>query len=235
MNIHSFKTGGMLPYIFMGLLVLSTLALSASLVSLHTGSAQTGYSAAALFNQGNTNAQHGRIGQAVVNYERARLLAPGDADINANLQWVRDHAGLSTPSAGWMDRVVSWASPNTLALLGWLGLILAGAGILSARFSLRLRTGACLAAFAGTGLMILSAMSAISAWQKCREAVVVSGDVAAKISPTTNGESCFKLRPGEIVSVAGRYNDFTLVKNSAGKSGWVAQGDITPIVPPAVN
>jgi hypothetical protein len=54
----------------------------------------SGYSAAALFNQANAYARAGKPGLAVLNYERAQLLAPNDADIAANLHFVRAKAGL---------------------------------------------------------------------------------------------------------------------------------------------
>jgi hypothetical protein len=219
------------PLVILGLIVLSTLVLAASLSRLHVGSGSPGYSAPILFNQANAAAQQGRTGQAIADYERARLLAPSDPDIAANLQWVREHAGLATTSPGWLERTTSWASPNTMALLGWLGLVLTGVGILSAKSFSRYRSGLYLTTFAGIILLAFSSLSAIATWQKCHEAVVVTADAAARISPVTNGETSFKLRAGEMVSVTGHYNDFALVQNSAGHTGWVAQSDITQIIP----
>jgi len=217
--------------VILGLIAISTLVLAASLASLRAGTGTVSYSAPTLFNQGNVAAQQGKTGEAIVNYERAQLLAPGNADIAANLQWVRDHASLTAPSASWLERATSWASPNTMALLGWMGLVLTGAGLLSARSFSQFRFGSRLAAFAGICLLTLSALSAASAWQKYHEAVVISADAPARISPVTNGETAFKLRPGEIVNIQGRYNEFTLIQNSTGYSGWVAQNDITPVIP----
>jgi hypothetical protein len=217
-------------YVILALVAISTLVLEASLADLHSGNG-TGYSAPALYNQANGDAQKGNIGLAVANYERARLLAPDNADIAANLKWVREHAGLQTATPSLIDRATSWASPNTMALLGWMGLVLVGAGILSAQSIPQFRLGSRLAAGAGIALLTLSLASAIAAWQTSHQAVVLTQDAAARIAPVSNGETSFKLHPGEMVSIDGHYNDFTLVKNSAGHSGWVAQNDITPVIP----
>ncbi len=216
--------------IILTFVVLSTLVLATSLVGLHANAKGPVYSAPALFNQANAETQQGKTGEAIANYERARLLAPGNPDIAANLHWTREHAGLPDASVDWLDRATSWASPNTMALLGWLGLVLTGAGILSASSLSWSRVGFHLTTFAGITLLTLSAMSAMATWQKCREAVVIAKEAPARISPVTNGETSFKLRPGEMVSIHGHYNNFALVQNSTGHSGWVAQTDITPLI-----
>ncbi len=45
------------------------------------------FSAASLYNLGNSYARAGKTGLAVLNYERASLLAPNDPDIQANLRY----------------------------------------------------------------------------------------------------------------------------------------------------
>jgi len=218
-------------FVLLGLVALSTLMLAASLAGLHVGSGSPAYSAPVLFNQANADAQAGKTGAAILNYERARLLAPADPDIAANLNWVREHAGLPTAPATWLNRATSWASPNTMALLGWMGLVLLGAGILSAQSLPRFRTGSRLAACAGIILLALALLNATATWQKCREAVIVAQETPALISPITKAAPAFKLRSGEMVAITGHYNDFTLVQNSTGHTGWVAQTDLTPLIP----
>ena len=222
-------------FVILGLIVISTLVLATSLSSLHVGSSSTGYSSPVLFNQANAAAAQGKTGLAIADYERAKLLAPNDPDIAANLKFVRDHAGLTAPTPSLLDRAVSLASPNMMALLGWMGLVLTGVGILAARSSTKYRLGFRLIALTGIVLLGSSALSAFAAWQKSSEAVIVASEASARISPVTNGEVSFKLKPGEMVSIQGRYNDFVLVQNSTGHSGWAAQSDITPLIPAQSN
>ncbi|MCI5220525.1 MAG: hypothetical protein D3914_15355, partial [Candidatus Electrothrix sp. LOE2] len=53
-----------------------------------------GVSASLLYNLADSYAAAGQVGPAVLNYERALRLAPGDADIQGNLAQVRKDAGL---------------------------------------------------------------------------------------------------------------------------------------------
>ena len=105
----------------------------------------SGYSAAALFNQGNADARQGKTGPAILNYERALLLAPDDADITANLRVVRAKAGLPDAPQNWLSRSVTYARPNTLAWLGCVGLALAGTSLLLGRLYPRRTPGLSLA------------------------------------------------------------------------------------------
>src|ERR1700722_14547911 len=74
-----------------------------------------GYSAPGLYNLANSYARAGKPGLAVLNYERAGLLDPTDPDINANLRWVRESAGLPPESRNRFDRIFRIAGPQTLA------------------------------------------------------------------------------------------------------------------------
>jgi hypothetical protein len=191
----------------------------------------TGYSAPVLFNQANADQRGGKTAQAIVRYERAKFLAPGDGKIQANLNWARTHAGLPAIPQNGMQRAVSWASPNTMAWLGSLGLILLGASWVCARPHVQERTfGIATGAF-GLALMALSITSVIFAWQTSREAVVVSMDTPARISPTTVSEVSFKLPAGGIATMWGHHGNFVLVADASGHTGWVSQGDLQPILP----
>ena len=61
-------------------------------------SPQPRYSADGLYNLANSYARAGKPGLAVLNYERAALLAPYDPDIAANLEYVRTSAHVDRKS-----------------------------------------------------------------------------------------------------------------------------------------
>jgi hypothetical protein len=65
----------------------------------------------------------------VLNYERAKLLDPNDPDIEANLNHVREAAGLPPESRSQFERISGIAGPQMLACLGVLGLLIAGNGV----------------------------------------------------------------------------------------------------------
>src|ERR1700722_7221745 len=102
-------------------------------------SAQAGYSAATLYNLANAYARAGKPGFAVLNYERAKLLDPNDPDIEANLNHVLQGAGLPPESRTQFERTSGIVGPQMLAWLGVLGLLIAGTGVLRARFFSRTR------------------------------------------------------------------------------------------------
>jgi len=86
-----------------------------------------GYSAAALYNSANAYARADKPGLAVLNYERARLLAPDDPDIDANLRFVRESSHVAPEPRGWIDRLVTIARPAVVAWLGVAGVVMMGA------------------------------------------------------------------------------------------------------------
>ena len=80
-------------------------------VRVHSESEPVGYSAAGLYNLANSYARAGKPGMAILNYERASLLAPDDPDIRANLRFVRASAHLPAETPGALERVAAIASP----------------------------------------------------------------------------------------------------------------------------
>jgi len=102
-----------------------------------------GYSAAQLYNSANAYARSGNTALAVLGYERARVLAPTDADLRWNLHRVRESAGLPE-NTGWLEEHGRFANPNTLYWIGVAGLVIGGVCVLALRFKARHR-GALLA------------------------------------------------------------------------------------------
>jgi hypothetical protein len=193
----------------------------------------SGYSAAALFNQGNADAREGKTGPAILNYERALLLAPGDADITTNLRVVRAKAGLPGAPQNWLGRSVTDARPNALAWLGCVGLALAGTSLLIGRWHPRRRLVFRSLTFVGACLVVTAIASAVSMWPRVNEAVVIARSAPARTSPVLAAAPEFTLREGETVSVSAEHQDFVLVQTSAGRSAWVPRADLARVVPSA--
>ena len=190
-----------------------------------------GYSAAGLFNRANACAREGKSGLAILNYERALLLAPNEADIAANLHFVRAKAGLPGAPENWFARSLLYARPNTLAWLGSLGLVLAGMSLLLVRLYPQRRLAFRSSTFAGVLLVATAIGSAITMWPRINEAVVISREAPARIAPVSAAEAAFKLHEGETVTMRAEHQDFALVQTSAGRSGWVARADLARVVP----
>src|SRR4029453_14353324 len=82
------------------------------------------------FNLGNAYLKENQLGRAVLAYERAARLAPGDPDLRANLAFAREQAG-APPSERWWRRILfrlaATGSTGTLVTAGvgaWGGLAL---------------------------------------------------------------------------------------------------------------
>ena len=173
------------------------------------------YSAAALFNQANADTRSGKTGPAILNYERALLLAPNDADIAANLHFARAKAALPDAPENWFAHSLTFARPNTLAWLGSFGLVLAGMSLLLVRLHPQRR-------LAFRSLSIVGALLVVTA---------IGSETPARISPVSNAEPAFQLRAGETVTVCAEHQGFVLVQTSTGHSGWVARVDLARVVP----
>jgi hypothetical protein len=198
-------------------------------------SATSGYSAAALFNQANTYARAGKTGMAILDYTRAQLLAPNDADIAANLHFVRETAGLPEATDNWFTRSLTYARPNSWAWLGSFGLVLAGVSMLLVRAQTQRRMAFTSLTVVGALLVATAICSAIITWPIVNDAVIIARDAPARTSPVLIAEPVFKLRDGETVTVRAEHKAFTLVQTSAGRSGWVARADLARVVPQSVN
>jgi hypothetical protein len=190
-----------------------------------------GYSAAALFNQANVDARSEKIGPAILNYERALLLAPNDPDIAANLHFVRAKAGLPDAPENWFAHSVTFARPNTLAWLGSFGVMLTGMSLLFVRLYPQRRLAFYSLTVMGALLFATTIGSAITTWPKMNEAVVITGETPARISPVSTAEATFKLLAGETVTVCAEHQGFALVQTSVGRSGWVSRPDLARVVP----
>jgi len=188
------------------------------------------YSAPALYNLANSYARQGKPALAVLNYERARLLAPRDPDIRANLRYVREASGLPAQSGNWFERNARIAAPNTMFWLGLFGLAVAAASLLfskrhpAQRFKLRVL------AAAGLSLAGLSLCDALATWPAVHQAVVMR-TTQARVSPVTQGDPLFSLKQAQIVALGEGSGDFVLVRSREGGKGWVARADLAPVVP----
>jgi hypothetical protein len=203
--------------------------------SSKTAVATSGYSAAALYNQANALARAGKTGLAVLDYERAQLLAPNDANIAANLHTVRAKAGLPDASEGLLTRGLMCAPPNTLAWLGSLGLALACMSVLLVRLHPQRRLAFASLTVVGALLAATAIGSAITMWPKINQAVVIVRDAPAGTSPVLVAEPAFKLREGETVTVRSEHRGFVLVQTIAGRYGWVAPADIERVLPQSAD
>jgi hypothetical protein len=192
---------------------------------------QPRFSADGLYNLANSYARAGKPGLAVLNYERAWLLAPDDADINANLEYVRASAHVPTEPRTRFARIARAVNPTLAAWIGVLGIALFGAGLLARRLARRFRWLGAGGILLGVALIALAVSHAMLLWPRMHEAVVLINQTPARVSPVPMGDTTFVLREAETVTMTAEHEDFILVRTRGGLSGWVARANIGTVVP----
>jgi len=196
-------------------------------------SSQPRYSADGLYNLANSYARAGMPGMAVLNYERAALLAPNDADINANLEYVRAGARVPVAPPSRFARIARAAGPTLSAWAEVLGIALIGGGLLAGRIAPRFRLARVGGILLGVALMALTVSNAMLLWPRMHEAVVLINQTPARVTPVPMGDTAFVLPEAETVTVTAEHEDFILIRTRNGLSGWVARANLGAVVPHA--
>jgi hypothetical protein len=191
------------------------------------------YSAAGLYNLANSYARAGKPGMAVLNYERAALLAPTDTDIQENLKLVRSSLHLPAPAQGALSRVAHLASPATVAWIGVLGILIAGMGLIVGKMFPARRTFWVASVGLGIAGIGFTVCNAIVLWPKIHEAVVIAATTPIRDTPVPMGDPLLQLSEAETVTITAGHEDFVLVRTASGHSGWVARADLADVVPRA--
>lgn len=177
-----------------------------------------------LFNYANAEFKSGNLGRAIDGYCRAAQLSPRDAEIRANLAFVRNQVqGATIREARWQN----WASTLTLnegtiltAVLFWLSFALLIVRQIRPALIPRLKNAtwifAALTIFFATvlGLQVANHFSKASA-------VVVVDNVTARSGPFDDAQNAFTARDGAELSVLDRRDDWLQVADGAGKIGWL--------------
>ena len=189
------------------------------------------YSATALYNLGNSYARAGKTSLAVLNYQRARLLAPSDADIAANLRFVRESAKLPADAPTWFERAFEFTSPTILYWSGISGILLAGCCLLAGRLAVGVRSLRRLGIGVGVALAGVTVCNAMALWPLRHAGVILTAATPVRVSPVPMGDPLFTLPEAETVQMTDAHEGFVLIQTRAGKTGWVAAANLAPVVP----
>jgi len=190
------------------------------------GPVRVSYSAAALYNLGNAYARAGKPGLAVLNYERAQLLAPNDPDLAANLRVVRRLSGIDVKPGNAAAGLVRRLNPKLCAWVGVGGLLLVGGATLAGRRT-RGRRGLLLTVSIGGCLLIaLPVIDAVVLWPALHAAVVLAKTTPLRAAPVPLGDVLATLPEAVTLRVTGEHEEFVLVQAPEGQRGWVSRADL---------
>lgn len=200
-----------------------------------------GVNADIYYNLGNAYYRTDDFTHAVLNYERALLLNPGNKDIRFNLQLARSKTvDKITPESEMF--FVTWyhSLTNIMSVDGWATTALTSLALAIGLFLLYLFSDAIWrrkVGFFGSLLMIAMFVFAnVFAFQQNKilsertGAIVMSGAAPVKSTPATNGTDLFILHEGTKVYIIEEFSNLWMkVRVSDGKEGWIAVKDIERI------
>jgi tetratricopeptide (TPR) repeat protein len=181
-------------------------------------------SPALYFNAGNAEFKAGHLGKAIAVYRQAELLAPRDAELRANLAFVRNQVQGTTLRETIWQKWVGTLTLNEGALLTaiffWgLFALLALRQLkpaLAPKLGTATRIAVVLTIFSGA-ILGLQATNHLSA----SVAVVTAAETTARSGPFDDAQNVFTVRDGAELKVLDRHDDWVQVANSVGKIGWL--------------
>ena len=192
-----------------------------------------GYESAQLyFNLGNACYKNGELTKAMLYYERAKLLAPNDEDIQFNIDLVNQFVvdkieALPQPFfIKWGQGIVNLFSSNGWAWFSIIVLIMALSGLGIYLFSKNplFRQISSTTAVVLFSLCILSMVFAGKQKAKLTKhnaAIVFSSTVTVKSSPDNSGTDLFVIHEGLKVQIKDEVGSWYNIRLADGNSGWV--------------
>jgi tetratricopeptide (TPR) repeat protein len=180
------------------------------------------------FNLGNAYFKAGDVGRAILNYERARRLVPGDPDLIANLGYARSLAGTSDEPPVWARLLFPLADRFSSDAL-----LLAASGLYALLMSLliaarllpaRARGARVAAGVVGVtlALVVPSAVYRLATVDLPATGVVVArGEATVRFEPSPAGTAHFQAKAGSVLRLEGEREGWVQVKRADGRRGWV--------------
>lgn len=194
---------------------------------------KNGESAEIYFNLGNAYYRTDNITKAVLNYERARLLSPGDDDINFNLQFARSKTiDKITPESEmffitWYKSLVNFTSVDNWAKTGILCIVMALLLVLLYLFGPQLMLRK-IGFFGGLAFFVIFLLSNLFAFQQKQAldnrtgAIIMTPSVNIKKTPAKNSADQFVLHEGTRVDIIDKgMTDWRCIRVGDGREGWI--------------
>lgn len=210
-------------------------------VALYDSLLSEGVSSELYYNLGNAYYRLDDITHAILNYERALQLAPGDNDIRFNLQMARSKT---------IDKIVpesemffvTWyhALVNMTSVDGWAVIALAMLSLAIMLVLLYLFANAVwlrkIGFFGAFFALLLFLIGNLFAWQQKQEyfnnegAIIIESAVTVKSTPAENGTDLFILHEGTKVTIVDNsMRDWKEIRVADGKQGWLETKQIENI------
>lgn len=191
-------------------------------ISLYEGvMARAGLSSPLCSNLATSYARNGQTGKAVLHYERALLLDPGDGHSLHSLQGLRRDKGLGEGEIPLTQRAATILGLNQWSLLAALLLwALALFHLLTLRLPVSTRCSRLLTS-AGLLLLCLCLVGILIQYRNWQRAVLSFADTPLLISPFAGAADTGVLREGSLIQVLKTHDQYALVRDEQGQKGWI--------------
>ena len=210
-------------------------------VSIYEQILKTGKESAILyFNLGNAYYKSGDVNNAILNFERAKVLAPHDTDIEFNLQIVNQFVVTKIEDIPqpfflrWRTSVTNkyptdtWSSISIGAFI--LFLIFLGFYIFSRRTAIkRIAFWFGIIAIVFSGFTFSFARIQKQVIEKRNHAIVFCPRVTVKSSPTQTGTDLFLIYEGLKIEITDSLDTWKEIKLADGNEGWLPDSCIVKI------
>jgi len=205
----------------------------ASAIQIYEVLLNRGEAADIYYNLGNSYYKAGDIAKAILNYERALLLQPGNGDIRANLEIARSKTVDKVEPVpeiffvSWTKSLINSMSVDSWAVCGVVCFILLIVSLYLFIFSKQIvlkKAGF----ISGIVFLAVTILANVFANQQKDEltnrnsAIVINPSVTVRSTPSESGTSLFILHEGHKVGVKdGSMKDWKEIRLEDGKVGWV--------------
>lgn len=192
------------------------------------------------YNLGNAYFRHNEVAKAILNYERALLLKPGDADIRHNLRFARTQIEDKIDVSGdlfvanlWRN-VANWFDSNTWASIG-IALFILFLACVGTFLFVRLMWLKKSVFYAGIVLFVCMLFANVFAFSQ-RNArilrhtgIVMAASASAMTSPDSNSKELFRLHAGTKVKMKKTDGNWYEVEIANGSVGWIPKESVEAI------
>ncbi|MCI5223714.1 MAG: tetratricopeptide repeat protein [Candidatus Electrothrix sp. AR4] len=184
-----------------------------------------GVSAPLLYNLADSYAAGGQTGSAVLNYERALRLAPGDSAVQANLDQVRKDAGLYRDDRPLYQRLPALLGADQWLMIFGFVFVLLSISVLTANLVPGWGRGGFVRCLTTSSLFVLflTLPPVLLRYQEWDIGVVLEEDARLLISPFDDAASAGGIKAGRVIRPGRSHGEYVLIKDETGKSGWLAQ------------
>ena len=192
------------------------------------------------YNLGNAYYKTDKVASAILNYERALLINPGDKDIRFNLEMAKLKAVDKIEPIGdffivkWFQAIQNIFSVDTWAAIGITCFILFTGCLILFFFSKWMRLKK-IGFYLGLLFVLMVIFSNVFAWNQKKAlinrngAIVFAPTVTVKSSPDASGTDLFVLHEGTKVFIKSALGEWNEIESEDGNVGWIHQKDIEKI------